>query len=1232
MRFFILAFILANSLQADLLNRWSFNEVAGSPTAGTTYVDTVGGMVMTLKGNGATQTGSRIELPGSTLNGEPEATISAYLDLPNGIASSKTDMTVEMWAAPLGARQWAPYFDFGRWSTAGDGLGAPGEWTGNSASNPGPAVSGDAWAIMMSQGMNINQQRNAVTLNGTRLDLDTGLPTTLGQTYHLVVTMTDGAGTFGATGMQMEVYRDGVSTGTLDLPHRLDAIEDVNCWLGRLQWNSLSTANVAYDEVRIYDHALSATEVSDSLLAGPDVVFAPPVLQPDSATLHHQQKVLLDVLANDGAGATAASVNVVTAPSNGTAVPDGDGRILYTHTTGTPLSDSFTYEAGNSGGMGAAVTVTLDFANGLRIANPNLNVPAEPPTTTFQTANAFGALTFNQPINLATIPGDAQRLFVVERQGMIQMIPSVTDPVPSSSVFLDLAGLVNARADETLRTNVDRGFMSMAFHPNYDVNGQFYVWYSVQIGGPMGPYYYRVSRFNVQGGNPNLADASSELILIQQLEPNGFHLGTDMHFGNDGYLYISTGDGGGQFDSRRYGQRIDLDFHCAMLRIDVDKLPGNVEPNSHPSVPTDAGIARYSVPADNPFVTADPNVVFNGVSIPATSVRTEFYSIGLRNPFRFSIDPGTGEIWAGDVGQVQREEINLITNGGNYGWSWREGTIPGPNAGEALPGFTYDDPLYEYVIGNGAMQGHSVTGGFVYRGTNLPSLTGAYVFGDYQDGHIWSLRRTPSLTVERLTGDVGQTAFHPDPSNGDILMADIQEGRIKRLVGGADTGDYPSTLSETGLFADLTDLSPSPGVLPYTPNLRFWSDFADKRRWFVLPDAVSQMTWSREGAWSYPDGMIWVKHFDLETERGNPASSQRIETRVLVKNAAGSYGVSYRWNEAQTEATLVPDAGEDLAINVVEDGVPRVQDYRIPGRAECSACHTPHAGHALSFNTRQLNLMGVMNGFSGNQIELLQAAGYLANQPEPVNTLPRHVRPDETEFSLEARVRSYLAVNCMNCHVAGSAAPNSWDASPELTLAETGLINGLPERNGDDPLNLLIVPGDTTHSIVLNRMAASNGFSRMPPLGSNELDAEGIALITEWINSHLPSQQTYAQWRLAEFGSAVSPEGEPDFDADLDGQDNEKEFLADTDPNDGGSLFNPILGPSATVTNPASFDFSIFLPENRSFQIEQSSDLENWSIWDVPGNGGLPRAGGSHIFTAPTSGPPQYFRVRLWEN
>jgi hypothetical protein len=119
------------------------------------------------------------------------------------------------------------------------------------------------------------------------------------------------------------------------------------------------------------------------------------------------------------------------------------------------------------------------------------------------------------------------------------------------------------------------------------------------------------------------------------------------------------------------------------------------------------------------------------------------------------------------------------------------------------------------------------------------------------------------------------------------------------------------------------------------------------------------------------------------------------QRRVLVKNAAGSYGVSYRWNDAQTEATLVADAGENFALNAIEGGVPRVQNYRIPSRAECLACHTPQAGHALSFDTRQLNRDATMNGFTGNQLALLHDAGYFSNTPDSPNLLPRHLRPDE---------------------------------------------------------------------------------------------------------------------------------------------------------------------------------------------------------------------------------------------
>jgi uncharacterized repeat protein (TIGR03806 family) len=1216
----LLALLLgANPASASLLNRWSFNEASGAVPAGTVLNDSVSSLPMTVRGQGATRNGSRIALPGTTNNGAPEATISAYLDLPNGIISTKANFTFECWAAPLAGRDWAPLLDFGRMNYAGDGLGAPGEWTGNSAATPPAGTQADdALTLLLSRGTDLNLQRQGTTLNGTRTDLDTSLATTAGQTYHYVLTVTDNA-----NGMQVAWYRDGVLVGTRDLAFHLSAIEDVNCWLGRLQWTGLGTANVAYDEVRLYNHALTPAEVIASRDAGPNVVFPPPVTYADATTMHLGQKVRVNVLANDTGIINPATVAIVQAPQSGTAVPDSAGQILYTHTSGTPLSDSFTYTVSGAGGVSAPATVSITFATSLRIPNANLNVPPAPPATTYTTTPAFGTLPFNLPINLATVPGDTQRLFVVQRGGVIRMIPNVAAPSPGSSVFLDLAALCTSRG-ETLLTNVDRGLMSMAFHPQHAANGRFFVWYSVMAGGQN---YYRISRFNVQAGDPNLADTASEAVLIQQLEPNGFHLGTDMHFGTDGYLYVSAGDGGGQNDSRRNGQRIDFNFHCALMRLDVDKRPGNPEPNLHASVPRDAGIARYSIPADNPFVTANPTVPFNGQNLPAANVRTEFFSVGLRNPFRFSVDAPTGEIWIGDVGQDAREEINLAANGANFGWSWREGTIAGPNAGEALPGFTYTNPLYEYVVGNGSFQGHSVTGGIVYRGTNISSLTGAYIFADYVDGHVWALRRTPGATVERLTGNAGFVAFCADPSNGDVLAADIQEGRIYRLVAGTDTGGYPTTLSATGLFADLSTLSPAPGLLPYTPNLSFWSDFAIKRRWFTVPDA-STLAWAREGAWTYPTGTIWVKHFDLETTRGNPATAQRVETRVLVKTATGSYGVSYRWNAAQTEATLVADAGETIDINVTENGTPRVQHYRIPSRGECITCHNTGAGPALSFNTRQLNRAATINGFTGNQIDLLRQAGYFANTPEPSNVLPRHVRPDETQFPLEARVRSYLAVNCANCHAPGLAiAPASWDARPHVSLADTLLIQGNATQNGGNPANRLIVPGDVNHSIVLNRIATTNGFTRMPPLGSNELDQANIALLSDWIANTLPSRQTYADWRLAQFGSASSPEGDPAADPDSDQHLNRDEYLSGTPPTTGSTPF----APSLSVTGSA-LTLSLTLPSDRSFQVETSPDLITWSLWDVPGNQGLPSSGGPINLISPLTGSQQFFRVRLWEN
>ncbi len=841
----------------------------------------------------------------------------------------------------------------------------------------------------------------------------------------------------------------------------------------------------------------------------------PPATQADAATLHTGQKVRLAVLANDTGDIDPTTVVIVQPPLAGTAVADSAGTILYTHTTGTPAADTFTYQVRGAGGLSAETTVTLTFATGLRIANPALNVPAATPPTSVEQVRVFPNAPMAVVVCMTSPPGDTRQLFVGELIGKVKIIADVTNPNVGSSVVLDLPALLATRVGESIDYGpfIECGLLGLAFHPDYAQNGWFYVTYSVRKASDDQVWSQRLSRFTMPPGQIGLpapvADASSEVILIEQRDREGNHNGGDLHFGPDGYLYYATGDEGNPWDYLGNSQRIDLNFFAGMMRLDVDKKPGSLEPNPHLSVPLYGGLAAYSVPADNPFVGA---TTFNGQPVAPGAVRTEFWAVGLRSPWRFSFDAPTGELWLGDVGQDDYEEVDIITKGGNYGWVYREGLhdFDRPVPLDKPPGFTSIDPIYEYAHasheGDSNYKGNAVIGGVVYRGSRFASLMGAYIFGDYVSGNIWALTRPGGVaTVQRIAGQTRISCFGTDPSNGDVLVMDYF-GAMYRLIPTTVAGSFPATLSATGLFADLTDLSPAPGVLPYEPNLSFWSDHAVKRRWFAIPDGTGQMAWSRDGAWTFPDGQIWVKHFDLETERGNPASpKKRIETRVLVKNAGGSYGVSYRWNEAGTEAVLVEDGGDDFAVNITVGGQPYAQPWRIPSRAQCASCHSPQAGHALSFTTRQLNRAHAINGFAGNQLDLLRDGGFFSNTPEATGGLPRHVRADETAYPLEDRARSYLAVNCSYCHAGTSGtAPAQWDGRAHLTLAQTGLVNGTSARNGGNPLNKLIVPGDTAHSVVLNRVAVANGFTRMPPLGSSELDQTNIALLTTWITDGIP--------------------------------------------------------------------------------------------------------------------------------
>jgi glucose/arabinose dehydrogenase len=358
-----------------------------------------------------------------------------------------------------------------------------------------------------------------------------------------------------------------------------------------------------------------------------------------------------------------------------------------------------------------------------------------PPTVSVQVERAFPDLSFQEMTNLVQPDDTGDLMFVTEQRGVIYSF-SASNP-QEADVFLDITDRVNRGGNE-------EGLLGLAFDPDYQGNGYFYVYYSAAE-----PTRSVLSRFNLDEQNTDVADPGSEVIITEVEQPYANHNAGQLAFGPDGYLYIALGDGGSAGDPLGNGQNLST-LLGSILRIDLSGLSG----------PGD-----YEIPADNPFVGIE-------------GAREEIWAYGLRNPWRVSFDSETGRLWAGDVGQSSWEEIDIITKGANYGWNIMEGPqCYSPATGCNESGLTL--PVIEY----NHSQGCSVTGGYVYRGDQATSLQGYYVYGDYCSGNIWALAYDGSVVTENILlvdSELSITAFGEDLT-GNLYILDRQGG-IYRLI------------------------------------------------------------------------------------------------------------------------------------------------------------------------------------------------------------------------------------------------------------------------------------------------------------------------------------------------------------------------------------------------------------------------------------------------------------------
>lgn len=734
----------------------------------------------------------------------------------------------------------------------------------------------------------------------------------------------------------------------------------------------------------------------------------------------------------------------------------------------------------------------------------------------WQLEEALPGMTFDMPVRLLPFP-NSEDLLLLNKNGEIWKV----------NLEKQTRDLIFDNKERAFRLG-DAGAVGMALHPKF--------------GDPFYPdkqllyFYYRTkpepaawseqgfNRLSVIEWNPMTQkfDPNTEKVLFQQYDRSTWHNGGAMFFGDDGFLYLSVGDEGHEDYLAVSNQRLDGGLFAGILRIDVDKDPER----SHPirrqplaNAPAPEGWGPtfsqgYYIPNDNPWLSSDGSHL------------EEFYSMGIRSPYGMSYDQATQSIWVADVGSAHKEEINLIEKGDNHQWPYFEGTVELEHetladrdsliGNEKLAYFEYDRTY-----------GACVIGGSVYRGTVFPQLTGKYLFADFNSNKLMALTNTGSQgepELEVLIGNLGGQAIDLpqgpgitgvfESQKGEVLITVIgsrQErvpGKIYRLVSKTTVPDPPSRLSDLGVFKNLATLEVEDGILPYEVNSPLWSDRATKKRWIALPndgtfDQVDeQIQFDANEAWKFPEGTVFIKHFDLPLTDDPLGPATRLETRFFVIGRDGdAYGLTYKWNEAGTEAFLL-GGGDSRRITVnAEQGSLLSQTWDYPSREQCMTCHTANAEYVLGVKTHQQN--GAVYyphlGQSLNQLDYLNEIGAFTKKIKPSQSYSKSYAIDDPNADLNIRVLSYFDANCAPCHRVGGLPEISMDLRWSKPLFLKNIINAPTQSHASDPDLRLVEPGNHETSEFWIR-DASPGANRMPPIGRNLVDQTYINALAEWID------------------------------------------------------------------------------------------------------------------------------------